>query len=985
VKRITSLLVVSLLIGCGGGGGGENSSSGSVPIVTSHAATSITPTSAILNGTTIPNGLQTQSWFEYGADSALATYTSSPKQDEGNGQTSQAANITWNGLTAGTTYYFRLCAENGKGTSKGLIINFTTSSPGDLPTVSTLAATSLGATTATLNGNVAANGLTTNVWFEWGTDPALATYTSTVFQSIGSGTTSQLFNSSLSGLSTGTTYYFRVAASNLSGTNKGAIASFTPGAAPAVTTVGATQVGATNATLSGSVEPNGLTTNCWFEWGTDSAFTTFAPTQPLIISSSVNGFARFEVLTGLSSGTTYYYRIAASNSSGTNKGSILSFTTTTPGAAPSVTTMAATSVGTTGATLNGNVSPNSLATTAWFEWGTDSTLTVFSSTSTQSVGSGTASQLVSFPLSGLSAGTTYYFRVAASNSSGTNKGAILRFSSSFSVVSTYPGNNGTEIPLNNTIKITFNKDVNPSTMSNGITARSYIGDLPGTVSYDPSTKTATYTPGTPFAPLTDYTVTIGTSVKSINGEALSVPYQFRFTTITAFVAHDFTLGNDYLMNASKVAEGTHCYIYLEKGKTVSQMDLDRIKNNFDSTIYPSILGNFGSEPNPGADGLPKIFIVLLDIRDGYVPGGGYIAGYFSPRNEYSNADTYPLGFQSNQKEVFFMDVYPGNPSSPSFEKSLAHEYQHMVHWEQKTNRLGLNDDLWLNEAMSEIAPFYAGFGPDYSRVATFEKGNNRSDSLTVWNQSLADYGVVYMWSQYMADRFPSGVFKNILTSPSTGIASVDSYLNSAYPGVTFSTVFRDWSIAVFSGKDTTWTNHPEWSYKTINTREGIYDGITIPGIFTPNNLNVSPLPSLPPWSVDFYWYTPKSAYPIFTLNLGPPPNPQASFINLINNALFMSFDMIPGQPYSYDNAAIVVLQNVSGSTTSGSTSSNLSIQGSMTTILSPLEKLKAISESATSKKMRENSGEPTGICMHDYLLEQEKVMREMIRKKKNVW
>ena len=784
MKRIAYLLVVSLLIGCGGGGGGggEPGSSGSVPIVTSHAATSITPTSAILNGTTIPNGLQTQSWFEYGADSGLATYTSSPKQDEGDGQTSQAASITWNGLTAGTTYYFRFCAENSKGYSKGQITSFTTSSPGSLPTVATLAATSVGATTATLNGNVTANGLATNAWFEWGTDPALASYTPTVLQSAGSETTSQSINSSLTGLSTG---------------------------------------------------------------------------------------------------------------------------------------------------------------------------------------------------------TTYYFRVAASNNSGTNKGAILSFGSSFSVVSTSPGNNGTEIPLSSTIKIIFNQDVNPSTINNGIAARSHIGDLQGSVSYDPSTKTATFTPGTPFAPLTDYTVTIDTSVKSASGEALSVPYQYRFTTITAFAAYDFTFGNDYLMNASKVAEGTHCYIYLENGKTVSQTDIDRIKNNFDSTIYPGMLDNFGGEPNPGADGLPKIFVVLMDIRDGNNPAG-FIAGYFNGGNEYSNVDTYPLGFPSNQKEVVFMDIYPGNPSSPSFDKTLTHEFQHMVHWEQKTNRLGLFDDAWLNEAMSEIAPFYVGYGPNYNRVAAFENGNNKSDSLTVWNQGLADYGVVYMWSQYMADRFPSGVFQNILTSPSTGIASVDSYLNSAYPGVTFSTVFRDWSIAVFSGKDTAWTNHPEWSYKTITTLEGVYDGVTIPGIFTPINLNVSPLPSLAPWSIDFYWYTPQSATPKFTLNLGPPPSPQASFINLIANGASLNFDMVPGQSYSYDNAAIVVLQNASGSTTSGSTSSNLSVQGSTTTILSPQEKLRAISKSATSKKLRELSGEPIGICIHDYILEQEKVLREKIRGKRNV-
>jgi hypothetical protein len=70
------LALVFLLPSCGGGGGsvGDTDSSGSPPIVTTLAATSITPTSAILNGTAIPNGLPTQSWFEYGEDSALNVY-----------------------------------------------------------------------------------------------------------------------------------------------------------------------------------------------------------------------------------------------------------------------------------------------------------------------------------------------------------------------------------------------------------------------------------------------------------------------------------------------------------------------------------------------------------------------------------------------------------------------------------------------------------------------------------------------------------------------------------------------------------------------------------------------------------------------------------------------------------------------------------------------------------------------------------------------
>ena len=94
---------------------------------------------------------------------------------------------------------------------------------GAAPVVTTLAATSVGATTAILNGNVTANGLATNVWFEWGTNSSLSTFISTAYQSAGSGTTNLSVNTPLTGLSTGTTYYYRVAANNSSGTTKGGI------------------------------------------------------------------------------------------------------------------------------------------------------------------------------------------------------------------------------------------------------------------------------------------------------------------------------------------------------------------------------------------------------------------------------------------------------------------------------------------------------------------------------------------------------------------------------------------------------------------------------------------------------------------------------------------------------------------------------------------------------------------------------------------
>jgi hypothetical protein len=242
-----------------------------------------------------------------------------------------------------------------------------------------------------------------------------------------------------------------------------------------------------------------------------------------------------QALTGLATGTIYYYRVAASNGSGTSKGAILSFL---PGAAPTVTTLTATGVGETGATLNGNVNPNGLATDAWFEWGTSPSLATFDTSSAQALGAGTDSRSVMDTLSGLSPGTTYYYRVAASNATGPANGSIASFTTasplSFRVVSTTPTNNATEVPLGNTITVTFSQDVEPATLVGAITVSSFLGNLPGVISYNSTTKTAAFAPSTPFAPLTDYTVTVAAKVKSVTTVRLSVPYIFGFKTGSAF-------------------------------------------------------------------------------------------------------------------------------------------------------------------------------------------------------------------------------------------------------------------------------------------------------------------------------------------------------------------------------------------------------------------------------------------------------------------
>ena len=95
--------------------------------------------------------------------------------------------------------------------------------------------------------------------------------------------------------------------------------------------------------------------------------------------------------------------------------------------APAVSTVGATSVGSTGGTLNGTVTPNLVATTYWFEYGASSSLTGYTSTASNTLTASASVANVWFGLTGLTRGMTYYYRVAASNAGGTTRGSILSF------------------------------------------------------------------------------------------------------------------------------------------------------------------------------------------------------------------------------------------------------------------------------------------------------------------------------------------------------------------------------------------------------------------------------------------------------------------------------------------------------------------------------------------------------------------------------
>ena len=98
----------------------------SAPTVSTSSATGITSTSAELNGTVNPNGLQTNTWFEYGTSSSLSSYMTTLQESAGDGMSTVNVDQIITGLTSGQTYYFRIAASNEGGLGKGSIRGFET-------------------------------------------------------------------------------------------------------------------------------------------------------------------------------------------------------------------------------------------------------------------------------------------------------------------------------------------------------------------------------------------------------------------------------------------------------------------------------------------------------------------------------------------------------------------------------------------------------------------------------------------------------------------------------------------------------------------------------------------------------------------------------------------------------------------------------------------------------------------------------------------
>ena len=191
------------------------------PVVSTNPATFIASFSARLDGSLNPHGLPTTFHFQYGRTTSYGL-TTAPQTQTGNTVRNVSANIS--SLTASTTYHFRIIASNSDGTRLGGDRVLTTLSATGPPVVTTNLATNVTASSATLHGALDPHGLTTTVHFQYGTT---ISYGHTTAMQTQTGNTYRNIAANIAGLAAGTTYHFRIVATNSAGTRVGSDRTFT--------------------------------------------------------------------------------------------------------------------------------------------------------------------------------------------------------------------------------------------------------------------------------------------------------------------------------------------------------------------------------------------------------------------------------------------------------------------------------------------------------------------------------------------------------------------------------------------------------------------------------------------------------------------------------------------------------------------------------------------------------------------------------------
>jgi peptidase M30-like protein len=277
-----------------------------------------------------------------------------------------------------------------------------------------------------------------------------------------------------------------------------------------------------------------------------------------------------------------------------------------------------------------------------------------------------------------------------------------------------------------------------------------------------------------------------------------------------------------------------------------------------------------------------IDILFFDIDNDGNPGNSpsqVVMGYYDPSNNYLSSSA-PYGY-TNQRLLFYIDSVLSAEADGTWEISdtwpanlvstLAHEFQHMIHFYQKNVIHDIGSEIWINEMSSLMAEDFLADklladGPrgvaysDYTagssgitdgRLPMFNYYNDVSP--TVFSYSTTEnYAVNYAFGAYLSRNYGGAeLFQKVVQNSWTNYQAITNAVTSMGYDETFTTLLQKWGVAVLLSDQTGldpgyryntgagFTSNPDsitYTVGSINLYNYSYYGLAGPLLYKPSNV-----------------------------------------------------------------------------------------------------------------------------------------------------
>ena len=318
-----------------------------------------------------------------------------------------------------------------------------------------------------------------------------------------------------------------------------------------------------------------------------------------------------------------------------------------------------------------------------------------------------------------------------------------------------------------------------------------------------------------------------------------------------------------------------------KSKCVTQIMVDALASTFlqagaDNDIYDWVTNIYGEEWNVDAQAKysnlitanDEITILLTDIDNDNSTNGGVIGFFFSKDNFKRTSIS-----GSNERVMFYADavLFANNDNATwtiddfwpkEMVSTLAHEFEHMIHYYQKQVLLETETDTWISEMLAEttedlVATKIGHTGPRGVDPLDGSAGNtgntqgryplfnqNNTLSLTEWTGQLKDYSKVNAFGTFLIRNYGGAkvlrdVMYNTLSDENAVLSAVSQSVNGT--GKTFDDLLKEWGIAVLLSDNENLQNQP--AYNTGDFTQDTYNSSTYE-LGSINFFNYSPAPTI---------------------------------------------------------------------------------------------------------------------------------------------